>query len=581
MHALRVGHSRNTMLVHWSHLLDVGMLGPLELRMQPRERPAHAHALVLEERKPLPPTTIPTTTERACTADGELAGVPPPTPAGELVRVPPRTPAASFAFDDLTIGRRLHKGSRSEIWEAEMPGHGKVAVKLFGEKAAAMAREASATSGSASTDATSSVVGGTFGSFAPSSTRIRRSTIRPQEHAPLMAGEAATRQMVDLNRKLMLLLETERAARLVAEAEAKRSAAKAEQWQVVAEKWELTANAERSKILALDKIDARLKALDEPNRLACEPGVVEPLVDTCLLEACVDHVSTLCAFSETCKTWRDAAAKQSIWRWLCIYRWDWLVKAGALSLGTIDWKQRFKTLSQEGECNAKYAFNLDDYEFFVSARALFPCDGTESFELLFKPLEAEWSERDASVYTPGDDPEADLNTDDVAAAWLKATLPAPFKLPNLHTNDDGRISIKDVAPIKLEVTVLYKPTGEVAHMVNLQIPDDEWTDFQSGDSELSYRVGVGPGTWDGDQLNFDDKPDWLGCIKQNHGACSEWDVLRAEAILEVDDDHRLTSIEFMLARNNFFPDEEHNDPKWHVPMHMADLAAVCKMLHWA
>ena len=107
-----------------------------------------------------------------------------------------------------------------------MPGHGKVAVKLFGEKAAAMAREASATSGSASTDATSSVVGGTFGSFAPSSTRIRRSTIRPQEHAPLMAGEAATRQMVDLNRKLMLLLETERAARLVAEAEAKRSAAK-------------------------------------------------------------------------------------------------------------------------------------------------------------------------------------------------------------------------------------------------------------------------------------------------------------------------------------------------------------------
>ena len=150
----------------------------------------------------------------------------------------------------------------------------------------------------------------------------------------------------------------------------------------------------------------------------------------------------------------------------------------------------------------------------MSARALFPCDGTESFELLFKPLEAEWSERDASVYTPGDDPEADLNTDDVAAAWLKATLPAPFKLPNLHTNDDGRISIKDVAPIKLEVTVLYKPTGEVARMVNLQIPDDEWTDFQSGDSELSYRVGVGPGTWDGDQLNFDDKPDWLGCIKQ-------------------------------------------------------------------
>ena len=75
-------------------------------------------------------------------------------------------------------------------------------------------------------------------------------------------------------------------------------------------------------------------------------------------------------------------------------------------------------------------------------------------------------------------------------------------------------------------------------------------------------------------------PDWLGCIKQNHGACSEWDVLRAEAILEVDDDHRLTSIEFTLSRNNNFPDE-HNDPRWHVPMHMADLAAVCRMLHWA
>ena len=58
-----------------------------------------------------------------------------------LLKEPPPRPA-SICVDDLIIGRRVFKGSQSEVWEAELPGHaGPVAVKL-GIKAAAIAREA-------------------------------------------------------------------------------------------------------------------------------------------------------------------------------------------------------------------------------------------------------------------------------------------------------------------------------------------------------------------------------------------------------------------------------------------------------
>ena len=52
----------------------------------------------------------------------------------------------------------------------------------------------------------------------------------------------------------------------------------------------------------------------------------------------------------------------------------------------------------------------------------------------------------------------------------------------------------------------------------------------------------------------------------------------------LDDQHRLTSVEFVLTRNgNAGGDgpEAFMAPSWDVPMHMVDLAGVCKALDWA
>ena len=86
--------------------------------------------------------------------------------------------------------------------------------------------------------------------------------------------------------------------------------------------------------------------------LVCDPAVIEPLIERL-------DVSTLCAFSETCTTWRDAATWDSKWRALCIAKWPWL---SGHPLGTIDWKQRFQSLNQDGQCDVgPLAFNIDDY----------------------------------------------------------------------------------------------------------------------------------------------------------------------------------------------------------------------------
>ena len=74
----------------------------------------------------------------------------------------------------------------------------------------------------------------------------------------------------------------------------------------------------------------------------------------------------LAKLSATCKTWRDAAAP-AVWRALCVARWPMLAR---FSVQSCDWKQRYAMLSQCGAPPATPTFNIDEYEFFLSARAV-------------------------------------------------------------------------------------------------------------------------------------------------------------------------------------------------------------------
>ena len=90
-----------------------------------------------------------------------------------------------------------------------------------------------------------------------------------------------------------------------------------------------------------------------------EPGMFHPM--SARLQG-----PALAKLSATCKTWRDAAAP-AVWRALCVARWPMLAR---FSVQSCDWKQRYAMLSQCGAPPATPTFNIDEYEFFLSARAV-------------------------------------------------------------------------------------------------------------------------------------------------------------------------------------------------------------------
>ena len=118
--------------------------------------------------------------------------------------------------------------------------------------------------------------------------------------------------------------------------------------------------------------------------------------------------------------WRDAASNPRIWRGLCTSKWPWL---GGLPVDAIDWKERYKTLAKCGRANPlQEMINLDDYDFFITARVAKAPEGQDEGDLLFIHR-ATWYERFADVYLypPGDHHLA------VTGAALSVTLDEPLK----------------------------------------------------------------------------------------------------------------------------------------------------------
>ena len=306
--------------------------------------------------------------------------------------------------------------------------------------------------------------------------------------------------------------------------------------------------------------------------IACDAAVVEPLAERL-------DVSTLCAFAQTCTTWRDAANNPRIWRALCTSKWSWL---GGLPVDAIDWKERYKTLAKCGRANPlQEMINLDDYDFFITARVAKPPEGKDEGDLLFIHR-ATWYERFSHlyVYPPGD-------SHPVTGAALSVTLDEPLNLPegllNIYT-EDGETEIEGMMPIKLMVHAHYKPTGKVAHMVSLHIPDNNY-DFDHR-FLFTRSLGVGAGTWhpnlmsDGKDYGFcefDEAP-WISCIKENHPQFLH-DSLEAEASLSLDDQQRLTGLELLLFREG--GQNEYMGPSWRCRCTWPTSTGVCKALDWA
>lgn len=309
---------------------------------------------------------------------------------------------------------------------------------------------------------------------------------------------------------------------------------------------------------------------------ARDPRVIEPLQQRL-------PAPTICALSVTCTAWRDAAANPTLWRALCVDKWPWL--KGQV-LGDCDWKQRFVTLSQAGHVNGE-DLNIDDYEFYMTARVAKPKHGEAEGDLLFSCL-ANWDWRQAPMYffPPGDHADVD-------GAYLKATLPVPLALPEGLLIEDTDW-IEDLKPLKLTIHAHHKPTLKVAHMLSFQVPDRDY-DFEDPTHLESGRVGIGHGQWSSYYLTgyrtpdpekdndyggcqFE-TPDWIGAIKHNNESCASYDTLAVSASLDFDDQRRLTSVEFALSRKG--GGDGYEDASWDVPMHRDDLPTVLQALQWA
>ena len=125
---------------------------------------------------------------------------------------------------------------------------------------------------------------------------------------------------------------------------------------------------------------------------------------------------------------------------------------------TIDWKERYKTLANCGRANPlQEMINLDDYDFFITARVAKPPEGQDEGDLLFIHR-ATWYEKFADVYRypPGDHHP-------VNGAALTMTLDEPLNLPegllSIYT-EDGESEIEDMEPTAM-VHAHYKPTGRL------------------------------------------------------------------------------------------------------------------------
>lgn len=313
-----------------------------------------------------------------------------------------------------------------------------------------------------------------------------------------------------------------------------------------------------------------------------EPAAIHPMTERM-------HAKALGKLSTTCTAWRDAAGP-AVWRALCVLKWPSLQ---CFSIRSCDWKKRYATLSQCGAPDASPAFNIDDYEFFISARlARPPAGAVEAVSTLFS-CTATWESKEAyTTYGDGGGRPA-------TGLFLKATLPSPLVLPEgllTASDEDGEAEMLS-QPLHFTVHVHHKPLGTVAHMLGFQVPDSDF-DYDSLDYNLESRIaGVGAGDWqprmqewrraDGTSESRDrgfcyfEPPDWLCHITANFGSGNTSDKLMVWARLELDEESRLVSVEFVPGR---YGDEDVGlgpAPFWEVPLGFKDLPAVCWSLKWA
>ena len=334
-----------------------------------------------------------------------------------------------------------------------------------------------------------------------------------------------------------------------------------------------------------------------------EPGTFHPMTERMQAPA-------LAKLSATCKTWRDAAGP-AVWRALCVVKWPLLQR---FSVRSCDWKQRYATLSQCGAPASAPAFNIDEYEFFLSARAVGtapltaplaeeqeedakpPVGAVKAGPILFS-CTATWQSKMTHV---GGDMLNLPGGPNANGIFLKATLPSPLALPEgLLTVTEGEAAeggsvVEGMQPLHFTVHAHHKPLGTMAHMLSFQLPDFNY------DFELDYLesqvAGVGAGDWQARMQqvypngasDYEDHgfchfetPDWLGNIKANFGTIKTNDKLMVRPNLELDDKHRLLSVECMPCR---YGDEDVGlgpAPFWEVPMGLEDLPAVCRSLQWA
>ena len=365
-----------------------------------------------------------------------------------------------------------------------------------------------------------------------------------------------------------------------------------------------------------------------------EPGMFHPMSARL-------HGLALAKLSATCKTWRDAAVP-AVWRALCVVRWPMLAR---FSVQSCDWKQRYATLSQCGAPPATPTFNMDEYEFFLSARAVstvpfsapsaeeevrYDTDGVPYTQAAFiaeygaDAATAAWEHAERAPPPAGAVKEGPILFSctatwqskttfvdgdmingsvmgDANGAFLQAALPSPLALPEgLLTIDaeDETVeggSVVGMQPLHFTVHAHHKPLGAMAHMMSFQLPDFGY-DFKLDEGFDSRVAGVGAGDWqarmqqvypNGPSDYADhgccrfETPPWLGNLKANFGSGSLSDQLGVRANLEFDDKHRLLSVEFVPCR---YGDEDVGlgpAPWWDVPMSLEDLPAVCRSLQWA
>ena len=268
-----------------------------------------------------------------------------------------------------------------------------------------------------------------------------------------------------------------------------------------------------------------------------EPGMFHPM--SARLQG-----PALAKLSATCKTWRDAASP-AVWRALCVVRWPMLAR---FSVQSCDWKQRYAMLSQCGAPPATPTFNIDEYEFFLSARAVgtvplsapsaeyrYDTDGVASTQAEFiakygaDAATAAWEHarrgapppagavkegpilfsqtatwQSKTTFVDGDMINSNGNAN---GAFLQATLPSPLALPEglltIEAEDETVEggSVVGMQPLHFTVHAHHKPLGAMAHMMSFQLPDSGYDSvvFSHVDEGLvsfdSRVAGVGAGDW--------------------------------------------------------------------------------------